>query len=155
MSEWEIMGLTLCKMLLIVICSGLYMVGGRIHKIIRRLGVSLVLIGGTLGFAYIQGVYTWIMCFAFFHCFIALSMGYGNNTPSVWDKIKRRAIYAVILGCLGLWFVLVSGKWVVFGTQLSICMLINIVFGVLNPVQAVEEEGLICMGSLFLIPFMI
>ena len=82
-----------------------------------------------------------------------MSLGYGGDDIKI--KLKRRLIYSIALGLIGIWIVLFSGKWIVLGVQLLFSVLASLIFGLLNPTKAVEEEAIICTVSIFLVPFMI
>lgn len=80
-------------------------------------------------------------------------VGYGYNGDSQWKKIQRRTMWSVFRVTCGLAFTIFSGAWILLTLQLVIAILVSNVLGVLNPLKAPQEEGLINFSSVFLIPF--
>jgi hypothetical protein len=84
---------------------------------------------------------------------IALSMGYGGDT--LGKKIVKRALYGLLFGSCGFAFGLLYGNPILAFSQLVLAIVVSIVFGVLNPVAAVNEEALVALLSVCLVPFMV
>ncbi len=82
--------------------------------------------------------------------YLCMSVGYGGNT--FWEKIGRRLLYGLLLGCSPLLIAYYTGNWALY--LLGICVSVGRsgVLGVWNlPKNAVYEETLIAIGS-FTIP---
>jgi len=83
-----------------------------------------------------------------------LCNGYGAE--KTWDKIRRRALYGLVLSVSGIPIVIFSHLWVLFGFSVFISVVSCVVLGVWNPCKnAREEETLIATLSFLLILFLI
>jgi len=146
----------LAKALLVVLFGFLYLRGGRSGKWQRRFlgGGGLALALNTL--ATVRGLWTpwWWLLLAAYPA--ALSMGYGENTGSLWRSVLRRLLYGLGLAACAVLVGWLTGNWVVAGFQAGLAVAASVVFGVLNPFTSAEdEEGTIAVLSVVLVPFMV
>lgn len=151
MTEWAIGWLGSLKLLLIAVVATLYWIGGRAGSPglrIRRWGGGLLLSLGTLGFAVWQSTFDWWMLGIIPHTVLALSLGYGGG-------FKERLLFGSALGSVGLWIALSTGVWNLLILQFAVAVLANVMLGLLNPVEAAEEETLIAVLSTAAVPFMV
>lgn len=139
------------KMLFICGFGFLYMWGGRKHKWVRRFVGGGYLALGLIGFAIIGRNFHWLMIAGIVTYPVALSVGYGGDT--LWQKLGRRAIYTAGLCAAGLPYAFFGAFPWVFGLQCMIALAFNIILGIINPLEAAEEETMIAVGSTMLVPF--
>ena len=127
-----------------VMASCLYSLGGRRHKIIRRLGASAVL-ALTLNLVCLwRGVWSpWLL--SILPVFVgAFSLGYGADY--LHEKIIKRLIYfgAVVFSGAIVAVILGSGAWFVFIPHVGIGLW-SVYLGTKNPLEAPAEEFFICI----------
>lgn len=143
MSERFIGYLAVGGLLGVVIACALYMEGGRSNKIIRRLGGAFVLaLTVNIISVILKNWSPWFLIFLG-SLFGGFSMGYGANIG--YQKIIRRAIYAICICASGLVFCFVLGgnAWVILPLHVGVGAW-SIWLGVKNPVPAAAEEPFIC-----------
>lgn len=141
------------KILWVAIYSFLYGRGGMNNKALRRVFGSLLLSLGIIGFS------LWQRTFSYYYMLLPLlyfgcsSIGYGHD--DVWMKIWKRTYCGLAYACASLPIVIVNQAWVLFALHTFICVAVSVTLGVVNPVEAREEETLIAV-SIGLMPlFMI
>ena len=144
------------KFVLIVLFGILYTLGGRtgVGKWVRRY-LGAILFGlGIIALSYWQGTFNWIY-FVYIPLLAAsLTVGYGGDT--FLEKLKRRAIYGLLIGLSCLPFAILNGAWILFGFQVVLAFGASVILGVWNPLlNAVEEENLIAVCSVLFVPFMV
>ena len=149
MSEYGIGGLASAKLLLVVVFSTCYWLGGRRHKWIRRYVGGILFPAGVIAFAVMAGRFAWWQLAALFTFPAALSLGYGAD--SLWPKAYRRGLYGFALAMAGL--PLALSAWPVFAAQVVLAVGASVYLGLLNPVDAAEEEALIATLSVVLVVF--
>jgi hypothetical protein len=69
------------------------------------------------------------------------------------EKLRKRAVCGLAYGLAGLPIAIVGGNWVLFALQMGLCVVFSVVLGVFNPLPAAQEEGLIGLFSVALVPF--
>lgn len=151
MNETLLVWLVPLRLLAVMLFTFCYVLGGRAHKWIRRfvgpaiftclLWVIAVLLHSSL----------WKLS-PLLGLPIVLSLPYTNKDGYGW---LRRLVYGVLFGAIGLAVSILAGCWPVGMLQGILCVLASMVLGMLNPVEAVNEEALIATLSVVLIPFMI
>ena len=159
MNELTIGIIAFCKLVLVAITALLYMMGGRdgITKGVRRFIAPAILYSGVLGFAFINGSPSIPLISS-----IAVSMGLlmasytlGYGASTIGEKIIKRFIFGLLVGGSSIALAIVSGSYVLFALQVVVSVIVTVVMGVLNPVEAAEEESIIgFMGCVF-VPFML
>jgi len=154
MTEWMQSLVFIHKLLAIVLFAGCYIIGGRRWKWVRRF------LGSALFGLCLAGLAYWQRSFSYWYLLyplllsIALCMGYGGDTTLI--KFRRRLTYGTILGLSCLPIAILGSAWVLFAIQFILCIVASVIFGVFNPLNsAVDEEGIIAVISIILIPFMI
>lgn len=78
-------------------------------------------------------------------------VGYGADTFA--GKLARRGLWSLLMTACALTFCLWTHAWTVFMVQAFVGFGVAVTFGSLNPVKAAQEEGVICFGSTFLVPY--
>ena len=157
------------KGLLVVAFAWLYQWGGRewrpdntpefLHgligkqKVLRRFVGGLLISLGTLAFSAFLGSYQhWYWLAVLFYP-AALTMGYGGDSPG--EKFWRRLVYGLAVGACSLVFgVVLGGKMLYLSYyQIALSVSASLFFGLLNPLQAADEETVIATLSVLLAPF--
>jgi hypothetical protein len=151
MSEWTVLWLAGAKLVLVLVFAVLYGVGGRRWKWVRRFGGGGLLALGVLGFAWLHGTFQWWMLAGLLTLPAALTLGYGGETPV--QKIQRRLLYGLAVGCAGLPFVPSLALVWLWGFQVVAAVSASVYLGLMNPVEAAEEEVLIAICSTVCVPF--
>lgn len=149
MSEWNLVWLTIPRILILLVFVLLYVIGGRKWKPLRRIVGGTFLGASVTLMALAIGNYHWIFWLSVPLYPVALSLGYGGNDTQT--KFVRRLIYGVSLGSVS--FVFLNPVLAIF--QVSMSTLASIYLGLRNPVQAVNEEAMIALLSVATVPFMI
>ena len=156
MSEITLQILALAKLLSAVIFAGLYALGGMagISKGARRFG-GVIWIGLAISI-----ISFWQRTFSAMYLLYpllllgALHLGYGAE--KVLEKLRRRAIYGLALGVASLPIALKTGNWIMFASNMVLCVGASITFGVFNPLRnARDEETIIGALSIVLPMFMV
>lgn len=83
---------------------------------------------------------------------VVLSFGYSNNDGKGWI---RRLIYGLSFGVIGLVMSFIYWCWPLGMIHMIICVMASMVLGLLNPIEAVNEEAMISSLSVICIPFII
>ena len=104
------------------------------------------------GLAVVSGKFTWWMLFSLPAYKLATHIGYGSEGRGTAFKIYRRALWSVIRTAAGLTFLGFTGAWMVYAAQVAVGLVVSVLFGVLNPVKAPQEEGIINFTNCFLVP---
>ena len=91
--------------------------------------------------------------FCYLTYFISHKIGYG--TEDLWKKIIKRMLWSLMRTASALPIVLVTGQWILFLLQATVGLLITLCLGVMNPLKAPQEEGLINFSSVMFVPFMV
>lgn len=154
MNENTLALIAFLKLVWVSCFSYLYSLGGIEGKWKRRFLGSAWMILGIFGFSQWQGCWNnwYLLCFPLMT--IGLSMGYGAN--DTFTKIRKRAIYGLILGCSSIPIVVFSHMWVLFGFSVFLSVISCVVLGVFNPTKdARSEETLIATLCLLLTLFLI
>ncbi len=107
----------------------------------------------TLGLSLLSHRFSPWMLAIYLTYFISHHMGYGGD--NLWIKIKRRTIWSLMRTAASLPIVLVTGSWTMFIAQITVGLLITLILGVLNPLEAPVEEGTINFSNVFLVPLMV
>ena len=151
MSEWALVWLVPLRMLSVMVFMLCYAIGGRAHKWIRRFLGPLLFVGVLAVVTYfVQSQYWRLAPLAGLP--IVLSLGYSDKDGFGW---LRRLLYGTLMGGIGLAMGILTGNWILGIYQFFMAFLASIILGILNPIEAVNEEALIAGMSVFMIPFMI
>lgn len=153
MNEWQILGIGLFKILLALIIGGLYAVGGRTCKWIRRFVAPFILCSGiyALSFSYDNISLCVSLCITYGLLALGYCQGYGGDTSG--EKFLRRLKCGLMITGASLPLAIFTGSWLLFGMQMAIGTLTMIVLGIFNPIEAAEEELLIGTITCILVPF--
>lgn len=155
MSENTLALIAFLKLIWLSIFSYLYSLGGINNKWIRRFVGSAWMMLGIFGFS--TWCSTWNLWYLLFFplCIWGLSNGYGG-VDDVISKIRRRAIYGVVLCCASIPLVSFSHAYVLFAFGCFITVLSSITLGVWNPTRSARnEETLIASLSFIITLFLI
>ena len=148
MNEYSIVWISTLAGLGLIIASGLYSLGGRRHKWIRRFIASLVLAGTVMGTAALMNRWTpWLA--GVWPCLVAgFCLGYSGD--SMTEKVCRRTVYFAGVATAGIWTAIVLGSvfyttrpWAVL--PIHLVGLWSIYLGSRNPLKAAAEEFYICL----------
>jgi len=153
MTEIQLQWLSFSKIIFLAFYSLLWGLGGMNGKWKRRLLGSGVLTLGIVVFSLIQQSFSvwYLLCFLLF--WGATSLGYGAD--DVKEKIIKRTYCGLAYGTASLPVAIITGSWVLFGFHLLLCTLVSNILGVVNPVEAREEETIIPFIVGFLPLFML
>lgn len=153
MNETALTLLVAWKMAVLSLFVFLYVIGGRRWKAVRRFVASGFLIASVTGISFLTDTFSLWFIVPFTVLIIGLQVGYGGETTS--EKIKRRAFYGFMIGLGGLILGFSTGM-ILFGIcQLVLATTASVLFGVLNPTTAVDEEALIALFCVAFWPFMV
>lgn len=134
-------GLQLIAVIKVVWAAGfayLYGLGGIRHKYIRRFLAPLWLVIGISVFTHILGYFTPLFIIYYPLLAAALHLGYGADEPV--EKIKKRMIYGTTLGFSAIPLAIITKGWVLFGLHITICVIVSVVLGVINPMRSARDE---------------
>lgn len=154
MSEHTLSFIAFMKLIWLSIFSYLYSEGGISNKWIRRFIGSGWMMLGIFAFSQWQGVwnYWYLLCFPLMT--IALSIGYGAN--DTFTKIRKRAVYGIILSCTAIPIVVFSHMWVLFGYSVFIAVVSSVLLGGFNPTRSARaEETLVATLCVLLMLFLL
>ena len=129
-------------------------IGGRPNgRIWKRLiaPVSFCLL--TIGLSLISHKFSWWNFILIPSYLISCTIGYGGS--SLWTKLLRRSLWSLVRTASCLILAIVAGAWTLFILQLVISLIATLVIGILNPLKASQEEGLINFLSVVLVPYMV
>jgi len=152
-NEWFLVWLVPLRIGLVLVFATLYAIGGRGPKWVRRF------LGGALFGSAVMGLSMWTGTFKWWLVGLpgayigALVLGYGGDT--FVEKLFRRAIFGLALGCCALLAASVQPVWGLGVFQVSLALAASIFLGIWNPVKAVNEEALIATLSVVCVPFMV
>lgn len=153
MSETTLVYLVAFKLVLLGLFSLFYVLGGRSGKWKRRfvagIGFPLALIGLSLISNKFKPMS--LPLIALFPALLSLPYG-GDN---IYRKLALRGIYGALWGFLGIFCGYLWDNLFLGIGQFLLAITGSICLGVFNPVPAVEEECLISLFLVILIPFMI
>lgn len=143
------------KLLLVVAFATFYWIGGRTGpgKVWRRYVGGLLFPLAVIGISLIANTFHWLFLLSILAYPVALSMGYGGE--GVWEKIRLRSIYGLLLGSCGLFFAIPMHAWVLGFYQIVLAIMSSVILGTVNPTDAAEEEALIATMSVIMVPFMV
>lgn len=153
MNEWILVWLVPMRLFAVLVFSTLYVIGGREHKWIRRFIAPLFFVGILALVSYfVQSQYWRLAPLAGLP--IVLSLGYTDKDGFGFGW-ARRLIYGTLFGGIGLAMGFMYGLWYIGLWQMLMAILASMILGLLNPLEAVNEEALISTLSVMFIPFMI
>lgn len=155
MNEYNSQIIASLKILWLSGFSIFYGLGGISNKWLRRYVAPAWMMLGI--FIFSSWGFTWnywyLLCYPLM--VIALSIGYGG-TDDVAVKIRKRAIYGLVLSFTAIPLVVFSHLWVLFGFHVCLSVLSSVLLGVFNPTKnARSEETLISTLCLLMMLFLI
>lgn len=151
MSEYLVGWLATLRLLIVVVFATLYWLGGRHQKGWRRWGGGLWLAGSTIALSLVAHQFYWHFLLALLAYPFALSLGYGGTS---WgQKLLKRTGYGLVLG--GASAIFGFPFWNLIGLQVLLAVASSVLLGLTNPVDAAEEEALIAVCSVVIVPFMV
>lgn len=148
MNEWGLVWMVPLKLLPTCVFVTTYVIGGRAHKWIRRyIGMPLFVL-----FCVALAKFDW-KSISLLPLLLGVILGYGGDTLK--EKFIRRLLYGASFGIAGLIIGFVFNKPLLGLFQLSISLQASLFLGLTNPDDAVDEEALIALLSVVLIPFIV
>lgn len=154
MNEWPIVWLVCLKMLIIFLFAVVYIIGGRGPKWMRRWIGGTILAVGLNVIALIIHKWNLILGLSSFAIYGALTLGYGGDTFCI--KVRRRLYYSLAFCGYTLLIGFITHRFAMAGFQCVITIATNLYLGLTNPTpSAVDEESIIAINSISLIPFMV
>lgn len=138
MNETTLEWVSFSKIVFLAIFSLLYSYGGITKKWLRRYIGSGVLTLGYIGYSLVQGTLSlwYLLCFPLLVG--ATSLGYGAE--KTYQKIIKRTYCGLAYALASLPIAIVRQTWLLFGVHVGLCVAISNILGVLNPIEAREEE---------------
>lgn len=132
-----------------------YALGGadKTSKAWRRYGASFLACLGVVGFSLWSGQFNWWFLLYWPLLVGALSLGYGADETG--KKVAKRLMTGSAIGTASLPIAIVTGNYLVFAFHLFLCIITSIYWGVLNPVNANNEETIIGGISVLFALFMV
>jgi hypothetical protein len=152
MSENYFVWLVLLKLFIVCLFTMLYVIGGRVHKQIRRFGGGISFSLGIIGLSLLTHKFHWAFLALPILYPLCLSFGYGAD--KTWLKVLKRTLYGLAFGLIGLGVGIFVGNWYLGITHLLVCLFASPFLGVFNPIRAVDEEALIALVITIHLPFM-
>ena len=154
MSEWTLTWIVLARLFLICLFVMFYVIGGRdgTTKGLRRFVGSGLFLAGTLLLSVFLGSFKWTLLIPSGILIAGLCLGYGGNGIK---GFMRRLAYGIVLGFAGFSFACFLGLLGMGIFQFILAVSASLYYGVRNPILAVNEEAVIAMLSICLIPFMV
>ncbi len=155
MTEFTIGSIASGSIVGLALGTWLYMWGGRSNKWVRRFIGSLVIATTVNVSAIIMGNWHWVLVLTY-PCLIGgFCMGYSGS--SLFEKVKRRALFALAVCSAGLvcCFAFGGSAWWVLPIHVGIAAF-TIYLGVISKVQAAAEEVFVCLclnAGLLMYPF--
>lgn len=153
MTETTLVYLVVFKLVLLGLFSLFYVLGGRSNKWLRRYVAGIGFPLGLILISLISNNFKWLSLSLIALYPINLSLGYGGDT--LYKKLALRGIYGLFGGILGIFCGYLWGNHFLGWAQLTLALTGSLSLGVLNPTHAVDEEALISLFLVILIPFMI
>ena len=128
----------------LVIGSGLYSMGGRSRKWLRRFLGAAVLAGTVCGISAWRGIFNPFMLAVFPVLVGGFSLGYGGDQISV--KLRKRALCCLAVCMAGLVMAICIGgnAWMVLPFHFGVAIF-SVYLGLINPIAAAAEEFFICL----------
>ena len=146
--------IAVCKLIWVSCFAALYGFGGISGKWKRRY-VGPAWIGlGIWGFS--MWTNSWNLVYLTYIPLLGLSLSLGYGASDFKDKLFKRSIYGLALGCAPIGIVIISHTWGLFAFHVSSCVIASVAFGVFNISKtARSEETLIatycCLLPLYMI----
>lgn len=156
MTETTLNLIAFLKLLTVSVFALFYSLGGTAGsggKWIRRFIGPAWMMAGIFVFSKWQSSWSYWYLFYWLALTGSLHLGYGADETG--EKIKRRAMYGIVLGISALPLAIVTHAWLLFGFHLALCVGSSVILGVWNPLQARAEESVIGFLSTILVLFMI
>ena len=147
MSEFGLGTLAAIALLVCVIDSIAWMLGGRSGKYKRRFIGSAIQTLGLNVISLIVGTWVWQYLASIIPEMISRCLGYGGDTLAY--KILRRSIFALgslAVGMMLAWGLGFSGKAITLLICQVIASVVSIVLGTRNPLPASVEEVFVCIS---------
>lgn len=132
----------------------LYVRGGRSNRAVRVWGGGLAWAIGNLLLALWSGIASVWMLLAIPAYPAALSAPYGGDNTTA-SKLRERAIFGIAVGASSGAFLIPLGLVWPWVYQVLLAMFTSVFYGVTNPTSAVGEEGIISLGMVFTVPFLL
>lgn len=127
-------------------------------KIYRRWLIPILLYIGVEFFSKIQKQpFKWGYLWLILTYTGVLHIGYGAGSilRKVFGKVGQRAIVGGLRGIAPLPVAWVNKMWLLLGLQVALSIIMHIGLGAFNPIEAVEEEALLCLFDFIFILFML
>lgn len=124
---------TIIKMVIIVICAGLYAWGGMEFKFLRRFIAPSILGASCLYFTR-----DWKSIFKMPLFMLASCLGYGADIT--WVKIFKRSYVGLTFGLGASIYEILKYKWLIVSFSIILCISAYVVFGVWNPFGSARIE---------------
>lgn len=152
MGEWALFGIGLAKFGCVILFAALYSIAGRdkTPKWLRRFVAPAILL---IGVQMINWQINWMTLVAYPIMAIGLSIGYGADL--ILDKIKKRALCALVICSAGIPLVVSTGHYPLLILQYIIGISASITLGCFNDLDAPTEEFYIGLLTTVMMPFMI
>lgn len=129
-------------------------IGGRPNgRIWKRLVAPISFCLMTICLSLISHKFSWWYFILVPSYLISCTIGYGGS--SLWTKLLRRSLWSVMRTASCLILAIVVGTWTLFVLQAVIGLIVTLVMGILNPIKASQEEGIINLISVFFVPYMV
>ncbi len=116
----------------------LYGLGGIDNKWIRRVGGSIFLAIGVIGFSlWTQSYSHWLLFYAPL-LFASLTLGYSGDDAA--EKVTRRMVYGLAVGFAAFPIAIATHLWLAFAMHMVVCMCVSLFLGVFNPTKSARAE---------------
>ena len=154
MNENTLQLISFLKLLSVACFAMLYGMGGIKGKWKRRFIAPTLLIGSICAFSIITDCFSWWYLTYLPALIASLCLGYGSS--DLKTKIIKRARFGLCVGISPLALVIINHAWIMGITHLSMCVIVSVLFGVINPTKnARYEETILGFFYGFLPVFMV
>ena len=154
MSEYTLQLIAFLKLIWMAVFALWYGLGGINNKWVRRFIAPCWMMLGIFGFSQWQG--TWNLWYLLFLPIAIGGLHNGYGASKLIDKIRRRAVYGLILSFSAIPIVALSHLWTLFGVHVGLAVLSSTLFGTFNPFRSArDEETVIATGCFLLTLFLI
>lgn len=153
MSEILLQWITWIKLVVISLFALFYGLGGMDGKWKRRFVAPAIYILALIVFSLVQKTFSFYYLICLPLMIGGLCLGYGAENTGM--KIFKRILCGVAISLAFLPVAIINHSWVLYPLHCILSTSFPVLLGVLNPVQAREEESLIATSYVLLPIFMI
>ena len=153
LSETTIQWISIAKIILIAVFSGLYGFGGMRGKWKRRYIAPFIYVIGVSVFSLWTSSFSWWYLAVFPLLVASLSIGYG--AIKTVDKIIRRSRFGMACSLASLPIFWVHEAWTLLILHILLCVLVSTIAGVWNQTSSARAEESLIGASIVFVPLFV